>query len=231
MPKITEDKDRLSLLSTALTGRPTAPRTITHNAKTQSTFSFSKGTPQSVNIPCSSLGSLFGRPSKRVPELWMNWSSTSPAPASLMSLHSVGMPAPMLESVDEELLLSRGANQWDEELLLSQDASQWNEHSFIRFINEAYLHSSKPLQTILDQYDKWQATITSARASQDASDQRREYNCHEHDVSSSSEQLNKNPDGTCSIVDTATSIPYPGTVGMEKEKATAARCAASVTRD
>jgi hypothetical protein len=184
MQKVTEDTDRLSLLSTALTGRPTAPRTITHNAKTQSTSAFSKGTPQSVSISCSSLGSLFGRPSKGVPELWMNWSSTSPAPASLRSLHSVGMPAPMLESVDEELLLSRGANQWD-------------EHRYRRYIDEAFLHSSKPLSTILDQYEKWLATIDSARASQ---------------------QLNRNPDGTFSIVDPVTSIPHPGTVGMEKKK-------------
>ncbi|KAF2216085.1 hypothetical protein CERZMDRAFT_35078 [Cercospora zeae-maydis SCOH1-5] len=32
------------------------------------------------------------------------------------------------------------------------------------------------------------------------------------------QQLKENPDGTFSIVDPATSIPYPGTVGMEKEK-------------
>jgi hypothetical protein len=94
------------------------------------------------------------------------------------------MPAPMLESVDEELLLSRGANQWD-------------EHRYRRYIDEAFLHSSKPLSTILDQYEKWLATIDSARASQ---------------------QLNRNPDGTFSIVDPVTSIPHPGTVGMEKKK-------------
>ena len=33
-----------------------------------------------------------------------------------------------------------------------------------------------------------------------------------------SQQLKENTDGTFSIVDPATSIPYPGTVGMEKEK-------------
>lgn len=32
------------------------------------------------------------------------------------------------------------------------------------------------------------------------------------------QQLQKNDDGTYSIVDPLTSIPYPGTVGMEKEK-------------
>ncbi|PSK51968.1 hypothetical protein B9Z65_3235 [Elsinoe australis] len=32
------------------------------------------------------------------------------------------------------------------------------------------------------------------------------------------QQLKENPDGTFSIVDPATSIPYPGTIGMEKEK-------------
>lgn len=32
------------------------------------------------------------------------------------------------------------------------------------------------------------------------------------------QQLKENPDGTFSIVDPTTSIPYPGTVGMEKEK-------------
>lgn len=32
------------------------------------------------------------------------------------------------------------------------------------------------------------------------------------------QQLKENPDGSFSIVDPATSIPYPGTVGMEKEK-------------
>ena len=32
------------------------------------------------------------------------------------------------------------------------------------------------------------------------------------------QQPKENPDGTFSIVDPATSIPYPGTVGMEKEK-------------
>jgi hypothetical protein len=226
-PKTTEDKDRPSLLSTALTGRPTAPRTITHNAQIQSTFSFNKGTPQSVSISCSSLGSLFGRPSKRVPELWMTWSSTSPAPASLRSLHSVGMPAPMLESVDEELLLSRGANQLDEPRHTSYiDGKAWassQEHKAV-LGNE----SANQLRTILDRWgphdENWEATTTPVRESHEASDQRREYNHHEHDVSSSSEQLNKNPDGTFSIVDPATSIPYPGTVGMEKESLNYYRC-------
>ena len=32
------------------------------------------------------------------------------------------------------------------------------------------------------------------------------------------QQLKENEDGTFSIVDPVTSIPYPGTVGMEKEK-------------
>ncbi|KAF2435586.1 hypothetical protein EJ08DRAFT_555925, partial [Tothia fuscella] len=32
------------------------------------------------------------------------------------------------------------------------------------------------------------------------------------------QKLKENPDGTFSIVDPVTSIPYPGTVGMEKEK-------------
>ncbi|KAK5719310.1 Transcriptional regulator of ribosomal biogenesis proteins [Elasticomyces elasticus] len=32
------------------------------------------------------------------------------------------------------------------------------------------------------------------------------------------QQLKENPDGTFSIVDPTTSIPYPGTIGMEKEK-------------
>ncbi|KAK5015378.1 Transcriptional regulator of ribosomal biogenesis proteins [Cryomyces antarcticus] len=32
------------------------------------------------------------------------------------------------------------------------------------------------------------------------------------------QQLKENPDGTFSIVDPVTSVPYPGTVGMEKEK-------------
>ena len=31
-------------------------------------------------------------------------------------------------------------------------------------------------------------------------------------------RLKENEDGTFSIVDPVTSIPYPGTVGMEKEK-------------
>jgi hypothetical protein len=217
MPKTTEDTDRLSFPSAALTGRPTAPRTITHNAKIQSTSSFSKGTPQSVSISRSSLGSLFGRPSKRVPELWMTWSSTSPAPASLKSLHSVGMPAPMLESVDEELLLSRGANQSDEPRYIRHiDDQAWEasqEH-------KAFLEneSANQIRTMLDGWEYWEANINPVKASQDASDQRRESNHHELDVSSSSEQLNKSPDGTCSMVDPATSIPYPSTVGMEKEK-------------
>jgi hypothetical protein len=109
-PKTTENLDRISLVSRVPTARPTAPRTSAHNAKIQSIFSSSTGTPQSMSISCSSLGSLFGRPSKRVPELWMTWSSTSPGPASLKSLHSLGMPAPMLESIDEELLRSRGVD-------------------------------------------------------------------------------------------------------------------------
>jgi len=33
-----------------------------------------------------------------------------------------------------------------------------------------------------------------------------------------SQKLKENGDGTFSIVDPVTSIPYPGTVGMEKEK-------------
>jgi hypothetical protein len=103
--------DPLLFVSGAPTSRITALR---YSWKIQSTSSSSTGTPQSVSVSCSSLGSLFGRPSKRDPELWMTWSSTSPALASLKSLHSLGMPAPMLESVDEELLLSRAGNHQHE---------------------------------------------------------------------------------------------------------------------
>jgi hypothetical protein len=95
------------------TSRLAALKNSTYHAKIQSTSSSSTGTPQSVGASCSSLGSLFGRPSRRFAEPWMTWSSTSPAPDSLKSLHPLGMPAPMLGSIDEELLLSRAGNDLD----------------------------------------------------------------------------------------------------------------------
>jgi ankyrin repeat protein len=76
------------------------------NQKCRSSVTSSSGISHSVN----SKGSLFGIPSTHSYKPWMTWSSGSRTQASAAkSLHSNGMPAPMLNSVDEELLLSRGA--------------------------------------------------------------------------------------------------------------------------
>jgi len=77
------------------------------STKRPGTFSTGVGTPQSISMSGASIGSLFGRPSTHVYKPWMTWSSASPPSASFKSLRTVGMPAPMLENVDEELLLSR----------------------------------------------------------------------------------------------------------------------------
>jgi hypothetical protein len=75
------------------------------NLRRQSTASSSMGIHESSS---SSKGSLFGRPSTHSYDPWKTWSSVSPSQASVVkSLHSTGMPAPMLDSVDGELLLSR----------------------------------------------------------------------------------------------------------------------------
>ncbi|KAM0696119.1 hypothetical protein Q7P36_004602 [Cladosporium allicinum] len=74
------------------------------NPKRKSIVTSSSGTPQSIN----SKGSLFGIPSTHSYKPWMAWSSGSVTQSSAAkSLHSNGMPAPMLNSVDEELSLSR----------------------------------------------------------------------------------------------------------------------------
>jgi ankyrin repeat protein len=74
------------------------------NPKRKSIVTSSSGNPQSIN----SKGSLFGRPSTHSYKPWTAWSSGSGTQAgAAKSLHSNCMPAPMLNSVDEELLLSR----------------------------------------------------------------------------------------------------------------------------
>jgi ankyrin repeat protein len=86
--------------------------------KRKSIVTSSSGISQSVN----SKGSLFGIPSTHSYKPWMAWSSGSRTQASAAkSLHSNGMPAPMLNSVDEELLLSRGA--WTSEERLDYKSS------------------------------------------------------------------------------------------------------------
>lgn len=55
-----------------------------------------------------------------------------------------------------------------------------------------------------DDKKNWMISITNARIPAQ----------HGHQ----NQQLKENADGTFSIVDPETSVPYPGTVGMEKEK-------------
>jgi ankyrin repeat protein len=75
------------------------------NQRRKSTATSSIGIRESCP---SSKGSLFGRPSTHSYTPWKTWSSVSASQASAVkSLHSTGMPAPMLNSVDSELLLSR----------------------------------------------------------------------------------------------------------------------------
>jgi ankyrin repeat protein len=82
-----------------------SPSISPSNLRRQSTATSSMGIRESSR---SSKGSLFGRPSTHSYNPWKTWSSVSPSQASAAkSLHSTGMPAPMLNSVDSELLLSR----------------------------------------------------------------------------------------------------------------------------
>jgi hypothetical protein len=113
-PKTTENEDQLSLTTRLTTGGLTALSVPAINTLLQSTSSSDVGAPQSMSICGSSIGSLFGRPSTHVHELWMTWSPTFTAPASVRSLRSVGIAAPMLESADEELLHSRVVIDSDE---------------------------------------------------------------------------------------------------------------------
>lgn len=114
-PKTAEIEDRPSLTIQQPTSAEFTTLIVpTSSAKLQSISSSSTGAPQSVSICGSSIGSLFGRTSTHVFEPWRTWSHTSPPPESARSLHSVGMPTPMLETVDEELLLSRTGNDLDE---------------------------------------------------------------------------------------------------------------------
>lgn len=80
----------------------------TSKPERKSTAKSSMGIPQSIAASPSSKGSLFGVPSTHSYKPWMTWSSGCPTQASAVkSLHSTGMPAPMLNSGDEELSLSR----------------------------------------------------------------------------------------------------------------------------
>jgi hypothetical protein len=114
-PKAAHNKDGLSLTTWQPTaGGLTALVVTTSSAKLQSTRSSNIGAPQSMSICGSSIGSLFGRPSTHAYEPWRTWSFTLPPSDSVRSLGSLGMPAPMLQSVDEELVLSRAGNDLGE---------------------------------------------------------------------------------------------------------------------
>jgi hypothetical protein len=103
-PKTADSEARPSLtIQQSTSGEFTALVLSTSSAKLQSTRSSNISAPQSMSICGSSIGSLFGRTSIQITGLWMTWSSISPPTASLKSFHSIGMPAPMLGSVDEEL--------------------------------------------------------------------------------------------------------------------------------
>jgi hypothetical protein len=129
-PKTADSEDRPSLTIQQPTSREfTALVLSTGSAKLQSTRSSNIGAPQSMSICGSSIGSLFGRTSIQIPELWMTWSSISPPTASLKSFHSIGMPAPMLGSVDEELSLSRTGNDLGE-------PRYWNDAAIEAFVTE-----------------------------------------------------------------------------------------------
>jgi ankyrin repeat protein len=85
-----------------------SPSIATSKPERKSTAKSSVGIPQSIAASPSSKGSLFGIPSTHSYKPWMTWSSGCPTQASAVkSLHSTGMPAPMLNSGDEELSLSR----------------------------------------------------------------------------------------------------------------------------
>jgi ankyrin repeat protein len=91
-----------SISAPSVHASPSIPRS---NLRRQSTTTSSMGSHESCP---SSKGSLFGRPSTHSYTPWKTWSSVSASQASAVkSLHSTGMPAPMLNSVDSELLLSR----------------------------------------------------------------------------------------------------------------------------
>jgi ankyrin repeat protein len=85
-----------------------SPSIATSKPERKITAKSSMGIPQSIAASPSSQGSLFGIPSTHSYKPWMTWSSGCPTQASAVkSLHSTGMPAPMLNSGDEELSLSR----------------------------------------------------------------------------------------------------------------------------
>jgi hypothetical protein len=116
-PSTTDNKDRTSLT----TWQPTAGglaaiivSTISQNF--QGISKCGMAVAQSTSNSGSGIGSLFGRPSTHAYEPWRTWSHTSRPSHSVRSLHSVGMPAPMLESVDEELAMSRAVKDLDEPL-------------------------------------------------------------------------------------------------------------------
>ena len=113
-PKTTEDEEQNYLTSRQPTaGGLTALVVSTSIARLQHASSSSTGASNSISVCGSSIGSLFGRPTTHAYEPWWVWSLTSPRGHSVRSLGSVGMPAPMLEKVDEELLLSRVGNDLD----------------------------------------------------------------------------------------------------------------------
>ena len=127
-PKTADNEDLPSLtIQQPTSGKSTALVASTSSAKLQSAPLF--GAPQSMSICGSSIGSLFGRTSIHIPEIWMAWSSIPPPPASSRSLHSIGMPAPMLGSVDEELSLSRAGNDLGE-------PRYWNDGAIEAFVTE-----------------------------------------------------------------------------------------------
>jgi hypothetical protein len=140
--KTTENKDGLSLATWQPTaGGITALLASTGSVKLQRTSQSSIGAPKSISICGSSIGSLFGRPSTHAYEPWRTWSFISPHADSVRSLDSVGMPAPMLENVDEELLLSRAGNDLDK-------PRYWDHRATEVFVERLTTWSSEPPPTV-----------------------------------------------------------------------------------
>jgi hypothetical protein len=128
-PKTNENKDRLGIATLQPTAGGLAALVVsTDSAELQVISSSDIGATLSISLCGSSIGSLFGRPSTHAHQPWKTWPSTSPSPDSVRSLHSIGMAAPMLEEADEELLLSRTAN--DPEELCYQ--YRWTIEAFLR---------------------------------------------------------------------------------------------------
>jgi hypothetical protein len=135
----TTDNEGRPLLRTRqpTAGEITALVVSTCSAKLQNNSSSSMGAPQSISTCGSSVGSLFGLPSTHVYEPWRTWSHTSLPPDSVRSLHSVGMPAPMLDSVDEELLLSRAGNDLSEPRYRHHRATDFGVNSKANYYHRA----------------------------------------------------------------------------------------------